>query len=328
MTSTPSHAERRLRFTIPPDQAGRTLLNFLHARFPYFPDAGWLERIDRHRLLINGADTHPDHPLVTGDLIEYLDWDVPEPEVNLTFSIIHREDTFIVIDKPAGLPCHPGGRYLHNSLTMQIQKQLQIEAPILVNRLDRETSGLILVALDRRTAKALQQQFAQREVSKRYLVFVERAFPETLSAEGYIVPDTDSVVRKRRRFIRASEADPTLADAPDADWAVTHFTRRRTNGIISEVEARPTTGRQHQIRATLCGLGFPVVGDKLYGVDPVIFLRFCNGTLTPDDHAHLRLDRQALHAAALRFRHPQSRRTMDLEAPLPADLQALADTLA
>lgn len=331
-----SAPDRRLRFTIPPDQSGRTTLDFLHARFPCFPDSGWTDRIARQRLVLNGTATTPDRILQTADLLEYLDADIPEPAVNTNFSVIHRDAGLLVIDKPAGLPCHPGGRYFHNSLTEQLKLKLHLPdapgselrsttGPILINRLDRETSGLVLVALDRRTAKLIQKQFAARLVEKRYTVFVEHAFPETLDTDGYILPEPTSVVRKRRRFIPTALATPEQIQHPDADHATTHFRGLRTNGIISEVEAIPKTGRTHQIRATLLACGFPVVGDKLYGIDPQIFLRFCNSTLTADDHHRLRLNRQALHAAYLRFRNPATNQFQEFQAPLPSDLQTLAD---
>lgn len=322
-----AYPEYRLRFTVPPDQAGRTLRDFLQARLPYFPADGWTSRIERRRLLVDNAPTRPEHVLATGSLIEYLDPDIPEPDVDTRFTIVHRDDQLLVVDKPAGLPCHPGGRYLHNSLTMLLRKDPALEQAILVNRLDRETSGLVILALDRRAGAALQRQFTRRTVEKRYEVFVEGLFPETCRAEGYIAPDTKSVVRKRRRFVCADAAASGPWPPADADAAVTLFSRMATDHTISRLAARPETGRQHQIRATLCGLGYPVVGDKLYGVDAAIFLRFCNNTLTATDRQALRIGRQALHAGYLRFTHPRLGRSIEFNAPLPPDLQPLVRRL-
>lgn len=327
MPSPPPDAPHALRFTVPRDQIGRELLDFLQVRFPYFPPGGWHDRLVRGRVTLNDAPTPPDTPLQLGDRIAYMDWDIPEPEVNTAYTIVHRDAQLIAINKPAGLPSHPGGRYLHNCLTALLRRDLALTDPILVNRLDRETSGLMLVALDRRSAKLLQQQFARRQVAKRYIAIVEGVFPNAVAADGFMVRDTDSPIRKRRRFLPAADAPPGLSDQPDVDTALTYFTSLRTDGTLSEIEARPATGRTHQIRATLLALGFPVVGDKLYGVDPENFLRFCNNTLRQEDHARLRLDRQALHASHLTLQHPATRQPLNLEAPLPDDLRQLAQQM-
>jgi 23S rRNA pseudouridine955/2504/2580 synthase/23S rRNA pseudouridine1911/1915/1917 synthase len=97
----------------------------------------------------------------------------------------------------------------------------------------------------------------------------------------------------------------------------------RQGGDLTLVRARLGTGRTHQIRATLLALGFPLVGDKVYGRDETLYIRFIEKTLTPEDHRLLRLDRQALHACRLRFQHPLSDAILDLESPMPADLARL-----
>ncbi len=318
----PEHAEYRLRFTVPPDQAGRTLLDFLSARFPLFSAGDWIARIERRRLLVDNAPAEPGRVLAIGHRIEYLDADIPEPDVDTRYTVPYRDDQVLVVDKPAGLPCHPGGRYRYKSLTMLVCRDLGLDNVVLVNRLDRETSGLVILAIDRRAGALLQRQFVARTVEKRYKVLVEGEFPEYRRATGHIAPDTASVVRKRRVFIPAGEGDADGLPA-GAAAAATVFRRLSAGGGISRLSAHPETGRQHQIRATLSALGHPVVGDKLYGVDPTIFLRFCNGAVTAEDRRRLRIDRQALHASGIRFTHPVSRCPVDVESPLPPDLQAL-----
>jgi 23S rRNA-/tRNA-specific pseudouridylate synthase len=145
---------------------------------------------------------------------------------------------------------------------------------------------------------------------------VEGDFPEFLDAEGFLLPDETCEVRKRRRFLLRKAVDAASLPAA-AEASRTRFRRLARNAGLSLLEAELDTGRTHQIRATLCSLGYPVVGDKLYGPDPRLFLRFAKDQLTPADRARLRLPRQALHAYRLAFPHPVDRRPLDLIAPLP-----------
>ena len=136
-----------------------------------------------------------------------------------------------------------------------------------------------------------------------------------LRSAGWLSPDPRSAIRKKRRFAPAAAGSP--APAQGAEWAETVFTRASVRDGFSVVTAQPRTGRLHQIRATLLSLGYPVVGDKLYGVDETLFLRFCTEALTEEDRRRLRLPRQALHAGYLRFHHPRFGALTETEAPLP-----------
>jgi RluA family pseudouridine synthase len=245
----------------------------------------------------------------------------PEPAVDTGYTILYRDEHLLAINKPARLPCHPGGRYLHNTLIHLLRRDLSPADPVLAHRLDRETSGVLLLALNRQTGARLYRQFANRTVKKHYEVFVEGVFPPTLLADGYLMSDPDSVVRKRRRF---AQGLPITELPPDAERAITRFTCLASDGEISHVMAKPETGRLHQIRATLHSLGFPVIGDTIYGVDANLFLKFCADRLDTIDRQRLRIARQALHAASIRCIHPATGEIFSCHAPLPTDLQTLA----
>jgi len=118
------------------------------------------------------------------------------------------------------------------------------------------------------------------------------------------------------------------AELADAEWAETKFRLIKQCGDIALIEAAPHTGRLHQIRATLLAMGCPIVGDKLYGVDETLFLRFCKDTLTDADRARLRMDRQALHASGLRFHHPKFGRPVTIDLDLPEDMKQLLNSMA
>ncbi len=319
-----AHMKRELRFTIPSDRAGQMLVEFLAARFPYHPGTGWQERIAQGRVRINSRPADAAQLLLDGDELEYDASDIVEPAVDFNVQVLHQDKDILVLNKPPNLPCHPGGRYFNHTLWAWIKDHMGIEVPAFVNRLDRETSGVTLVALTPDAEKKCRNQFAERKVEKTYHVVVEAAFPAECDGCGFLLPDTGSAVQKRQRFVPAPDVrQPPAGFAGPAQWVETRFRLIRHAGALSEVEARPSTGRMHQIRATLASMGYPVVGDKLYGVDPGMFIRFCGGILTEADRLRLRLDHQALHAATLQFHHPRTRDDVRFEAPLPADTQAL-----
>ena len=319
----PDGTVRRAAIRIAPADHGVLVLAFLVRRFTYHAESEWTGLLARGRLLVNGVPVlAADHALQAGDRLEYLPEDHAEPPVDNGWRILLDESGFLAIDKPGNLPCHPGGRYFRHTLWHQLRERLGAAHLSLVNRLDRETSGLVLAALNPETASKLQCQFARRTVRKSYLAVVEGVFPATLpDARGWMLADAACEVRKKRRF---QPAEPGGAPpAPDAEWAETGFRSVRTAAGLSLIEATPHTGRLHQIRATLQALGFPVVGDKLYGLDPLLFLRFRDGMLSDADRQRLRLPRQALHAWKLSLRHPATGLPLELEAPPPPDLLAL-----
>lgn len=313
--------KREMRHTIRQKDEGTRLATFLAARFTYHTEQDWTRLVENGQVTLNGETASPAAQLTAHDILEYTVNDIREPPVDEDLRIVFEDNHLAVVDKPGNLPSHPGGRYFNHTLWSLLQSRHAIPSPVLINRLDRETSGLVVVAKTRAAAQQLAGQFAARHVVKRYAVLVEGSFPAHVEAAGRLEPDTSSVIRKKRRFV-PEQADS--ANVRTADWAETAFDLVQTCGNgISVIRAHPRTGRLHQLRATLLALGHPVVGDKLYGVDETLFLRFCSDTLTPGDTARLRIRRQALHADYLRFTHPASGAPLEFTLPLPEDMQAL-----
>lgn len=315
--------QRKTSVRIQPQQAGQPLLDFVSQRFTYRSREEWQAELAAHRFLLNGAETLGDAILAPGDLLVYLMPALVEPPVDPNYTVLHEDDDLLVIDKPAPLPCHPGGRFFAHTLWALLKEHHNLADPRFINRLDRETSGLVLVAKNKAAARLCQEQFAQHRVEKIYQVVVEGVFPDTprtVEATGWMGVDPESAIRKKMRFY------PKQCDVPPGAVASSTQFRRIWSAIdtnLSLLEARPQTGRCHQIRATLLHLGFPVVGDKLYGVDEQLFLRFQEDRLSEADHALLRLPRQALHASSLRLSHPATGKELKFSAPLPLALQGL-----
>jgi 23S rRNA pseudouridine1911/1915/1917 synthase len=221
-----------------------------------------------------------------------------------------------VVDKPSGLPVHPTSRYLAGTVVGRLREQLGHGFASPVHRLDRETSGILLCARTRTMAAALTRLFLNHAVHKQY-VAICRGTPRhsQFSVQAPITMGSP-VVRIGVHIDpsgggKAARTDFTLQDVVHhggQDYSIWH--------------AVPHTGRRHQIRVHLMQAGYPIVGDKIYGGDPNLYVRFCERSLSSADWQRLMLPRQALHASRLQFAHPFSQQHMTFEAPLPADLQA------
>jgi 23S rRNA pseudouridine1911/1915/1917 synthase len=237
-----------------------------------------------------------------------------EPDVPRTFNVLYQDEQIVAIDKPAGLPVHATARFHRNTLTSVLRERFAEvgsgEVPILAHRLDRETSGLVLLGATREAAVALKDLFRRRRIEKRYLAIVFGEAPDQGVVDLPLGPDGASGIRVK------------MGVDPNGLPARTRYRSLEARGGFTLLEAHPETGRQHQIRAHLAALGHPVVGDKLYGHDPGCFFEFLETGWTESLEQRLLLPRQALHAADVTLPHPASGEPLAISCPMPADLQA------
>ena len=311
--------ERTISTIAGPELEGVRLDHFLTERFTYQSRTGWQSIIREGRIAVNGIRVRASRRLHAGDVIEFDVQGIAEPEVDPAYSVVLDRPGFLVVSKSGCLPVHPSGCYFRNTLLMLMKERYG--DLFVVNRLDRETSGLVVLAKAPETAGVLSGLFASRQVEKTYLAVVFGAFPAgTVVKNGWLSSDPDSPVRKKRRF---TETDPGTEDAEPCG---TEFTGMKTCNGFSLVECRPHTGRLHQIRATLLSCGFPLLGDKLYGPDDTIFLRFTEDTMTDADRTALVLPTQALHAWRLRFTVPGTEETVSCESAPPDAMLNLFDS--
>jgi 23S rRNA pseudouridine1911/1915/1917 synthase len=287
------------RYDLTADIAGERLDRFVAARTPGLSRTHAQELIDAGLVTVNGRPARSSLKLSRGDRV--LVTVPPEPPSHLQpedlpLNIVYEDGDVIVIDKPAGLAVHPSpghpGHTLANALLSYLPSLAEEPGslrPGLVHRLDKDTSGLLVVAKNRPAQADLSGQFKSRSVSKAYLALVKgRLSPES----GIIEADIGRDPRNRQRM-----AVVTRGRQARTEYRVVRYIRD-----YSLLEIRPETGRTHQIRVHLAAIGYPVVGDATYGVK--------------SPH----VGRQFLHASRLAFRLPSTGRYVEFESPLPPDL--------
>ena len=311
-----SPGARIIRTAVDWSGAGLTLADYLTGRFTYRDRAAWCERIASGEITLDGATVQPETVLQLHQIIEYHPGDLPEPPADLTCEVLHADELTLVVVKSGNLCIHPAGPFFRHTLWHLLRSEYG-EVHFL-NRLDRETSGLVLAARTPEAAKRLAKRDQVRE--KVYQAIVHGDFPDALDARGFLRPE-GGIIRKKRLFTFDRPENPPF------ESAATKFRCLRRGGGFSLVRAELETGRMHQIRATLSALGFPVAGDKLYGPDDRLYLKQRNNELTAADREKLIFSRQALHAAELTYRDPATGETWHFTAPLPPELAKFADQL-
>ena len=210
------------------------------------------------------------------------------------FGVLHEDDEFLALHKPAGLVCHPTKGDIYSSLISRLRLHCGDRPVFLVNRLDRETSGVTLAAKSPAAARELGQLFESRRVAKTYEAVVE----------GHLETSPMEIDAPLGRLEGAEVAiqDAVRPDgAPSATWLEVIARFERDGAGFSHLRVVPRTGRKHQIRIHLAHVGHPIVGDKIYGGDPRRYLRFVEGRWTEADRVALRTACHLLHASEVRF---------------------------
>jgi 23S rRNA pseudouridine1911/1915/1917 synthase len=255
--------------------------------------------IDAGRVTIDGALRPKRYLVGAGEVIWVADEAPPrealaEPDPSVAFGVAYEDDDVLVVDKPAGLVVHPAAGHWTGTLAQGLAARgVTTERGGIVHRLDRDTSGLLLVAKAPQALRQLQDELRERHVEREYLALVEgRPSARTATIDA-------PIGRDRRDRTRHS----TDTDAPRE--AVTHLEIVESLPATTLLRVRLETGRTHQIRVHLQAIGHPVVGDPLYG-----------------SRLSLGLERQFLHAARLAFDHPRDGRRVEVRSALPSDLAA------
>lgn len=294
-------------------------------------------RHHENTLLLNGASVYTNHPVRKGDVLEVIFTDeipsetiVPNP---MDLDILHEDEDILVINKPPFLPVQPSIGHFEYTLGNGVAAYYEAQGiPFVyrcVNRLDRNTSGLVIIAKNMASSAILYDEMKNRRIRRTYLAIVHGRIEETGTIDAPIKRRTASLIER-------------CVDLENGQRAVTHFTPLSFNpeNNTTALSVRLETGRTHQIRVHMAYIHHPVVGDTLYGDERYsdelhgdelygdeLYEITRNNSLSPDGNlesspAEL-INRQALHSLRLEFMHPISREMLIFEAPLPEDIRRL-----
>jgi len=308
---------RRIRFVVLPEEGSLRLDLFLTGRGIGLSRSQVQRAVEEGRVQVNGSPVRSGRKLKAGDEAAII---VPAarpsgvlPE-SIALAILYEDESLLVIDKPAGMVVHPAAGHSGGTLVNALLHHCRdlsgiggVLRPGIVHRLDKETSGLLVVAKSDEAHWGLAGQFKRREVRKTYLALV---YGEPKTDGGRIEAAVGRHPTDRKRMSTQSRRGRS---------AVTVWRIRDRYGVAALLEVDIETGRTHQIRVHLTDLGHPVVGDRVYGGAGRV-----RSVGDPAARARMKaLDRQALHAWRLAFTHPVTGEKMQFSAPLPEDMAGL-----
>ena len=301
------------------DQTKMRLDKFLASCFPEFSRTQIARMIEADTVRLQSDTSRvlsPDDKVKADDVYELIPPDAvpanPEPE-DIPLDILYEDDDLLVVNKPAGLVVHPGAGNprgtLVNALLAHCKDSLSgiggVKRPGIVHRIDKDTSGILVVAKNDFTHTRLSEQFAEHTIERIYQAFVWGYVQKTT---GIVVGDIGRSPHNRQK----------MAIVAHGKKATTHYERIAVfgKGIASHIQCILETGRTHQIRVHMSSIGHSLIGDPIYGIIP----------RTAPDFAKY-FPRQALHAGFLGFTHPRTGERLSFEAPLPEDMQDLLEQL-
>ena len=311
-------------FTVRTKQAGKRIDAYLASRFTDYSRSVIQRVIDLGAVEVNGRPAKASLRVRPDDVIKVRLPELTDPAPlaeDIPISIVFEDDSLVVVDKPPGMVTHPAkgnwGGTLVNALQFHFDELSAVageDRPGVVHRLDRDTTGLLIVAKDDRAHRALALQFEERTIKKEYL------------ALAYNTPDRDRDRIDRSIGFHLTHREKMAIRDVDRGGkpAVTRYEVIERFHGFSLIRCLPETGRTHQIRVHMAHIGCPIVADRAYSGRDKLTLGDLTGKL---DDQTLLIDRQALHAHSLRFRHPLTGAELSLSSPLPPDMETTLEAL-
>lgn len=289
--------ERFLDYTISAREAGMTIKDFLKEQGYSRQNVVELKKMSES-ILIDGKWEYVTYRLQEGNLLQIHIMEMENSEkivpVELSFPILYEDEDILVINKPADMPTHPSLHNYENTLAnaaaFYFKQKNEAFCFRCINRLDRDTTGLTILAKHMVSCSILQEDMLKRRIKREYLAIVD----------GVVVKDEGTIDVPIGR--KEGSTIERMVDYENGERAITHYKVLERKGNITLVSLRLETGRTHQIRVHMSSIGHPLIGDFLY---------------YPEDG---RMKRQALHAWHLSFTHPITKEAMSFEAPIPEDM--------
>ena len=321
----PESASREiLSFIVPPKQTRLRLDVYLTGHVENATRSKVRQAIEKGAVLVNGRPTKPSHPVAPGEVIEVTLPRPPRPAAepeDITLDILHEDDDLLIVNKPAGMVTHPAyGNYsgtLVNALLFHSRGLSQVNTPLrpgIVHRLDKDTSGLMVVAKNDRAHHLLARQFSARTIEREYWALVWGTFPES---KGMIEASLGRSKKDRKK----------VAVTPEGKHARTEYRVLKRFAYLTLLQLRLHTGRTHQIRVHLAHVGHPVFGDPTYGGRSSTWGGLTGSKAQQAARLLKLLPRQALHAKTIGFLHPGTNARISFDSELPNDMASVLSEL-
>jgi 23S rRNA pseudouridine1911/1915/1917 synthase len=330
----PPLSETPQEFEVKARTGGKRIDSYLASRFSDYSRNVIQRIIEAEAVYVNGRPVKASYKVRAGDLVRVWLPELPDPTPapeDIPVEVVYEDEVLTVVNKPAGMVTHPAKGNWRGTLVNALQFHFDrlstvggLNRPGIVHRLDRDTTGLLVVVKDDFAHRRLAMQFELREVEKEYLAFV------------YGVPERDSDYIERPIGFHPLTREKMAIRAPEDGGkpAVTYYEVLERFRGYALVRCKPQTGRTHQIRVHLTHIGHPIVADKAYsGRDKLTLGELISvdqheaGAIGDRASETLLIDRQALHAHSLRFTHPSTGQELRLTAPLPMDMTRTLEAL-
>ncbi|MGK0290196.1 MAG: 23S rRNA pseudouridine955/2504/2580 synthase [bacterium] len=283
-----------------------SLIDFLLRRFPYQAKEDWVRNVNSRAVRVNYKRAKPEQILESKDVISYLRPREEEPTVDPNYNIIYEDEYIIAVEKSGNIPISESGKYYQNTLLYILKEQEKYSELYAVHRLDRETSGILVVARHKHIATLLGQQFAESTPKKFYHAIL---YGETDQNETLVDQPLKKAVGKSKEYDKNFVSIRQVIN-PEGKQSKTLFKKLKSDDGLTLTEIQTFTGRTHQIRCHAEYINLPILGDKLYGQTDARFLSLMKEKEEPIFEPYGKIDHQLLHASSITIKHPITKEEM------------------